>query len=274
MPSRKPRSSIKRHALGSHRTKSYRKRRTAARAAQRARPRTALKTTVGSAPNSYNFKRSYSYPLRVGDTDAANGVYLNADNTYMWYEMHTRFNKLPNHEKFKEVFNQYKITSVTHRMVPYFSTNLIPYDGPMGDQNSLVNYEMFIIPAAWNQRKHVFNTMTGPEIDDWLDSAQRKKQRLVPSKTITFTSMNPKIVAYKGPIDKDHGPSGTTMANPSWYSTDNAVLVPGGVDQTDVVHYTTQVLIRRVDGVNLAGAHRRMGYRAETDVFFKCRAVQ
>ena len=159
-------------------------------------------------------------------------------------------------------------------MVPYFSQNLTPYDGPMGDQNSLPNFEMFIIPASFNQRKHEFNSMTGPEIDDWLDSAQRKKSSLVPSKTLTFSSKHPKIVSYKGPVDKDHGPSGTTMAAPSYYSTDSTALVPNGIDQTDIVHYTTQVLIRRVDGVNLAGAHRRMGYRCETDVFFKCRAVQ
>jgi hypothetical protein len=191
-----------------------------ANTASRLRPRTALKTSVSAAPNTYNFKRSYSYPLRLGDTDAANGVYLNADSTYMWFEMHTRFNRLQNYEKFQELFNQYKITSVTHRMVPYFSTNLGPYDGPMGDQNSLVNYEMFTIPASFNQRKHTFSAMTGPEIDKWLDCAQRKRMSLIPSKTLTFTSYNPKIVAYKGPVDKDHGPSGTTMESPSWYSTD------------------------------------------------------
>ena len=266
------RMSIKRHKLGSSRTAAYRKRRTAARAAQRARPRTAIKTAVGSTPNSHNFKRSYSHAFKLGTADAANGVLLNTDNRYMWLELHTKFNKMPDATEFKALFNQYKIYSVTHRFVPYNSINMPVV---VGHANSLPNYELFIIPASFNQRKHTFSSMNSNQIDTWLNCSQRKARKLVPAKTLSFTSKHPKVVEYKGPLDKDAGTAAMTMASPSWYSTDSASLVAGGPNQTDVTHYTVQCLIRRVDGEAFgAQSTEQMGFRLENDVYFKTRQVQ
>ena len=66
-----------------------------------------------------------------------------------------------------------------------------------------------------------------------------------------------------------------TMGVPAWLNTDNAAS--GMLDQTDVTHYGVTLLVRRVDGASLApgtAEGHTMGFRMETDVFFKTRKVQ
>lgn len=69
------------------------------------------------------------------------------------------------------------------------------------------------------------------------------------------------------------------MGAPHWYSCDPDPLVTGGVNQTDVAHYTIVLAVRRVDGLpfNTHGTENTetsfMGYRMQTTVAFRTRKV-
>ena len=117
------RPNVKSHKPTYHRSKSFKARQRAARAAQKVKPRRALKTTPGSAPNTYNFKRTYDHPFLLGSTQGGvdSAFSLNADGKFQIMQFHTKFKYLPKFDQFKDVFSQYKITSITHRMVPYYS---------------------------------------------------------------------------------------------------------------------------------------------------------
>ncbi|AXQ66029.1 MAG: capsid protein [Cressdnaviricota sp.] len=262
-----------------HRSPGFKARQRKARAAQKAKPRRALKTTPGSAPNSYNFKRSYDHPFLLGSTEGgADSAYsMNADGKYQILQLHTKFKYLPKFEQFKDLFSQYKIYSIHHRMIPYYSQNMpLVTNGATGNHvtEPIPNYEIFIIPDRHNMKRHEFAALTGTQIDEFLNCSQRKATRLMPSKTIKFSTQRPKVADYSGPHDKEGGNANLTMASPQWYRTDPTPVNVGEPDPTDITHYTTQVVIRRVDGLALnTSGQRQMGFRQETDVFFKTRTV-
>lgn len=245
-------------------------------------PRAVIRSSPSAAPNVHMFKRSYDHPFTIGVADAANGVLLNTDTKYMVVQLHTKFNKLPEYTEFKSLFSEYKITSVTHRLVPFYKDNVqISYNTDVGTTNPYVaaipNYEIFSIPVNSSAREAELHTKTGAQIDEYLNQAQRKAIRLMPSKTQVFKTLKPKVVGYKGPLDKDGQTALMTMVAPSYLNTDPSPLVTGGVDQTDVTHYGITLLIRRVDGEAFPTAshiHQNMGFRMENEVFFKTRKVQ
>lgn len=247
-------------------------------------PRAIIRSSPSSAPNVHVFKRSYDHPFTLGVADHDNGVYLNSDSKWMEVRLHTKFNKLPNYTEFKSLFSEYMITSITHRLVPYYKDNL-----PVGNLTAgtaadvtyvgaIPNYEIFAIPVNSSARESEFNTKSGDEIDSYLNQAQRKGIRLMPSRTQVYKTLKPKVVGYKGPLSKDGSTALMVMQRPSYLNTDPSPLVTGGVDQTDVTHYGITLLIRRVDGAAFPASSstrlENMGFRMENEVFFKCRKVQ
>lgn len=238
-------------------------------------PRSIIRSAPTSAPNVHVFKRSYDHPFTIGVADHDNGVFLNTDSKWMIVKLHTKFNKLPAYTEFKALFSEYMITSINHRLVPYFQNNIT---GIASAQFTIPNYEIFSIPVNSSARETDLTTQSADQIDDYLNQAQRKSIRLMPSRTQMYKTLNPKVVGYKGPLDKDGSTALMTMQRPSYLNTDPSPLVTGGVDQTDVTHYGVTLLIRRVDGtafnVPTAEHLQPMGFRMENEVFFKCRKVQ
>lgn len=119
MPARNPKSSRKRN-VKTHKRHSY----TKPKSSRKARPRSVIRTSPGSSPNVHCFTRGYSYPVTLGVADSSNEVQMNSDNTYMILKLHTKFNLLPDYTEFKALFSEYKITSISHRLVPFYSQNI------------------------------------------------------------------------------------------------------------------------------------------------------
>lgn len=244
-------------------------------------PRYKIRTAVGSNPNVHAFKRAYSFPLTVGYADAGNHVYLNTDGTVQIVTLHTKFNKLPSYDDFKTLFSEYKITSIHHKLVPFYKDN-VPFTASAAGANfsAIPNYEVFALPNSSSVRHEDLAALTGDQFNEYVNSSQRKSVRLMPSRTQTYWTKQPKVAGYKGPASVDAGKALMVMERPSYLSTDPTPIVTGGVDQTDVAHYGIIICFRRVDGQALRGdggdqtSGQKMGFRMETDVYFNCRKVQ
>jgi len=197
----------------------------------------------------------------------------------MIVKLHTKFNKLKDFEEFKALFSQYKITSIKHRLVPYYTSNQ-PTAVQIGGSWSaaIPNHEVFVVPTRTSAEDKDFEGMTAAELDSYLNQTQRKSIRLMPSKTQTYWTKTPRVVNYSGPLDKGAGNSMMTMGRPSYYNTDPSIA--GMLDQTNVAHYGVTLIIRRVDGLTFtthAGGDSNLthfGFRMENEVFFKTRKVQ
>jgi len=245
------------------------------------KPRKVIKTSPSSSPNTHCFKRSYDHPFTIGVADNNNGLFMNTDDKYMIVKLHAKFNELPNYLEFQSLFSEYKITSLNHRLVPYYSQNQPFTNGISPDFGiAIPNYELFNMPVASSVRETDFASMTGDAIDKYINESQRKARRMMPSKTMTFKSLHPKVVGYKGPQSKDAGQAIMVMEPASYLNTNPAPVYAGGADQTNVIHYSTIMLLRRVDGLSMNTTvphnnfYQRMGFRLETEVFFKTRKVQ
>ena len=244
-------------------------------------PRNKIRTSVGSNPNVHAFKRAYSFPLNVGYSDSGNHVYLNTDGTVQIVTLHTKFNKLPSYDDFKSLFSEYKITSIKHRLVPYFKDN-VPFTASAAGAAfaAIPNFEIFALPNNSSVRHEDIAALTGDQFNEYVNSSQRKSVRLMPSGVKSYWTKHPKVAGYKGPLSVDAGTSLMVMERPSYFSTDPTPIVTGGVDQTDVAHYGIILCFRRVDGQALRGdsggqtSGQKMGFRMETDVYFNCRKVQ
>jgi len=250
------------------------------RTKRKATPRRIIKSSPGSSPNVHMFKRSYDHPFTIGVADNTNGVFLNSDSKYMIVKLHTKFNKLPNFEEFNALFSEYKITSVDQRLVPYYSGNQ-PYtynsDTSATEKfiNGIPNFEIFSLPVNSSAQEHDLAALSATDIGKYINQSQRKARRMMPSKSMMFKTLHPKVVGYKGPLDKAAGNSLMTMEPPAWLNTDKDAA--GMLDQTDVTHYGVVLLIRRVDGASLTAsshAYESMGFRMENTVYFKTRKVQ
>lgn len=242
-------------------------------------PRNAIRTGVGSNPNVHAFKRAYSFPLDVGYANADNHVYLNTDGTVQIVTLHTKFNKLPSYDDFQTLFSEYKITSIKHRLVPYYKNN-VPSSTGTNNFQAIPNFEIFALPNNSSVRHEDLAALTGSEFNDYVNSTQRKSVSLMPSGPKTYWTTHPAVAGYKGPASLDAGTAMMVMSKPTWLNTDPTPIVTGGVDQTDVAHYGIIICFRRVDGQALRtdGGNQnfgqKMGFRMETDVYFQCRKVQ
>lgn len=247
---------------------------------KRTLPRAVIRTSAGSAPNIYCFKRSYDHPFTIGVADDNNGVYVNSDSKYMIVKLTVKFSELPDYGEFQHLFSQYKITSSKHSLVPYYSQNQPVALNSGGAQNQRVpNYEIFALPTATTAQYPNFEGLTTAEIDSFLQQTQRKGHRLMPSKTQVYWTKHPKVVGYSGPIDKGAGSASMEMVAPGWLMTTPGI--PAGMinDQTQVEHYGMTLIIRRVDGKSMANPDpatiaEPMGFRMEHEVYFKTRQVR
>lgn len=122
--------------------------------------------------------------------------------------------------------------------------------------------------------------MTGDEFNEFQGQTQRKSKRLMPSGTQTFWGKHLRVAGYKGPLNKEGGTAALVMERPAWFSCNPTPQVTGGVDQTNVTHYSYVLAIRRCDGLQL-NAHgqgsiteQHMGYRLSATVGFRVRKVK
>lgn len=265
----RPRSGLKQRKI----KRSFTKPR--AKSKGRRTPRIAIRSSPSAAPNVHMFKRSYDHPFTIGVADSTNGVLMNTDNKWQIVQLHTQFAKLPEFTEFKTLFSEYKITSVTHKLVPYYGNNQLSQYTSSGPTINIPNFEVFCLPVNSSAREAKFHTKTAAEIDSYINQSQRKSNRIMPSRTQVYRTLHPKVVGYKGPLSKDGLNALMAMEAPTYLNTDPTALVTGGVDQTAVTHYGVTLLIRRVDGAALNSSPQAgMGFRMENDVFFKCRKVQ
>lgn len=286
MPGSKLRGVVRAHVKSyTRRAKSKFKPGSIKRKPKRRRPRYAIRSSPFASANVHMFKRSYDHPFSIGRADSDNGVLLNTDSRYMIVQLHTKFNKLPEYDEFKALFSEYKITSINHKLVPYYANNIAQSNVVDAGSSSaygvsIPNYEVFALPVNSSAREASLELKNGVAIDSYINQSQRKGRRIMPSRTQTYKTLHPKVVGYKGPLSKDAGTALMRMESPSYLNTDSTALVSGGVDQTDVTHYGVTLLIRRVDGLPINdhghgnSAIQHMGFRMENEVFFKCRKVQ
>lgn len=206
------------------------------------KPRYVLRTTPRSPPNIYPFKRAYSFPVSIGVADSDHGVHLNTDTTVQFLSLHTKFNLMPDFEHFKELFSEYKITSIKHRLVPFYKNNVTAASfGASTHANAIPNYEIYAIPVAHSVRSQDWESKTQAQFNDMVNQMQRKSQRLMPSGVKNYWTTRPAIVGYKGPVDKDGGQASAVMERATWLNTDPAAIMTGGIDQTAVTHYGIMV---------------------------------
>lgn len=246
-------------------------------------PRFAIRTSPHSAPNVHMFKRSYDYPLSIGVANSGKDIALNSDSLWQIVKLHTKFNELPDYLEFQDLFSEYKINSICHKLTPFYKNNLasdLSSSSGAAYGVALPNYEIFVIPTTSSAQQVAFSGMSGSEIDKWLMQTQRKSKRVMPSGIQTYWTTKPMVSDWKGPANKDGGNAYQAMARSGYLATTPTPLVSGGIDQTDVTHYSTTILIRRVDGLalqshgNTSTEVAHMGFRVQVDCFLKLRKVQ
>jgi len=228
---------------------------------------------------------------------------MNTDQTYMCIQLHSSWEQLPGckdhayndadglntsriDNDFKQLFSQYKITSIHHTLTPNYSTNQFYMETTGHQDRNIPNYEMWILPGNWvagsEEDNASLHTKSQLEIDAWLNSTNRKSRRILPSTTQTFKCNSPSVVKYDAITSHKHaGYAATTkMGPPEFYNTDPDDTPSGTPRPTGIRHYTYCLLIRRVDGKGfgadaqaLAGGDNALGFRLSTEVGFLCRAT-
>lgn len=232
-----------------------------------------LRTNPISRPNTYRFTREYSHPFAIGSVypDNANGGYMNTDSRYMIIKCATNFHKLPDSAEFMPLFSEYKIDNFVVTFTPYYKNNVpAVYDTGIESQ-AVPNYEIFSIPVNYAEDSPKLELKTGDEIDKWLGQTQRFSRKMMPNGILRFPVPKPQVVRYTGPLNKEHGTSVSSMGAPTYLSTDPTKLP---ADQTKVLHYGNQLVIRRVDGAPIVAQPQTMGGRLSVRVNFHCRKVQ
>ena len=240
-------------------------------------PRNSLSMNPFGKPNSYNYTRSYDYPVFVGKADATNLVSMNTDNTYMIIKLHTTMNKMPDFvSDFTGLYNQCQITSVHHSLVPFLKNN-IPFQHQLAGANPVAanavpNYQIFYIPENYTVDQLGLASTTGAAIDSIINQTQRKAYSVLPGRVMEFWNKRPSLVNHDVVADKG---SDATIASE---------MVRAGYlninDHKDTTHYGLQLVIRRVDGkpidttADFDDSFAMMGWRVQNQVFFRTRRVQ
>lgn len=226
--------------------------------------------------------RMYPNPnLTFGlSADTTHNVTLNTDSTVQIVKLHTKFSDLHDFANFQTLFNEYQITSIKHKLIPYYKNNVPFTQGNASTAAAIPQLEIFAFPVSRAVRTQDMAAMTGAEFNHFANASIRKSQRIMPSGVQTWWTKQPKVVGYAGPTSKDAGVASMYMTSPKWFSTNPAAIVTGGPDQTTIQHYGLVIAVRRVDGqsFNIHGQGENllqfMGYRMENQVFFRCRKVK
>lgn len=217
--------------------------------------------------------RSYAYNVSIGVADADNNVHMNADNKAMVIKLRVKMEKLPNVGEITALFNQYKVTSVKHTLIPYFKDN-IPFT--MGNTavpndwgKAIPNYQVFYLPENYSISLPNLHLKTMEEIDEHINQSQKRAYRLFPAKQKTLLNKRPSVPDVI-------------------YDAKAGALAPGEMipapwmDSTVTTNeiYGLQLVIFRVDR-QVLNAHQsestvfqNMGWRVNHDVYFKTRKVQ
>jgi len=303
MPKGKPRSSYRK---GSNKRRRVAKPRYAKGRRKAKLPRFALKKGIRAAPNTYPFMRSHTHYFNIGEANANVHAYVNQPDVastgvlgkYMIIKLNTKINKLPGlkdatdpatgivgHNDFDSLFQQYKITSVKHTLTPNFQA-----PAPMAANGSNIHnaaqiptYEMFVLRSdVIDEDKNDLKDLKDSQIEAYLQCKLNKSRKILPRKTLSFMNTRPKVVKWDtaGFKRSDTHFSTASMESPSWYCLDPTNVHPtfGHLDETDITHYTYDLLIRRVDDQPLTqitgtNIHATLGFRVETQVGFMCRAT-
>ncbi len=123
-------------------------------------PRYALTKSIRAPPATYPFRRSHDSFIHIGANNPENLAFMNTDQTYMCIQLHSSWEQLPGckdhsyndadglntsriQNDFKELFSQYKITSIHHKLTPNYTDNhFVISDAPHRHRN-IPNYEMW-----------------------------------------------------------------------------------------------------------------------------------
>ncbi len=244
-------------------------------------PRKTLRMSPSSAPNSYNFTRSHTYPVGIGTTDASNNVYMNTDNTYQIIKLREKAANLANFSDFETLFSEFKITSFKQVLTPYYKDNITYADrggSETNGQRAIPNFEIIILPVNSSVEQANFTNSSAAQIQTFLDQSQRKGKRLMPSGTHTFWTKKPMCSEGGSHPNKDATNVMPVMKRPTWLPTGTNPAAPSFPLGSSIEHYGKVVLIRRVDNLPLvtagSGVTASMGFRMTSQVYFKCRKVQ
>lgn len=230
------------------------------------------RTSPTSKPNEYRFIRRFSTTFKLGTTS---GQWLmNTDDKYQIIKLVTSFNNYPDYTEFQALFSEYKIHSYSVKLIPYASANQLALIDSVDAVVTapLPNYEVFEIPVNFSDDQPGLSSLTGTQIESFLDQSQRLRRKMMPKGVQTYNVPKPKVMKFIGSINKDTDTSATkAMGTPGWLSTDNTT----DPNETNVNHYGIQLAIRRVDGLAMnTGSTQSMGFRVEHTLNFSCRKVQ
>ena len=119
-----------------------------------------------------------------------------------------------------QLFQQYKICSVKHKLTPNFTATDFVVTGaiPM----FMPNYEMFILQSnIVDEDEMALKDMQDQQIEAWLASKNTKGHRILPSRTQTFNCTRPKVVKFGTAMFKKQETCFSTMhmGRLEWYST-------------------------------------------------------
>lgn len=141
--------------------------------------------------------------------------------------------------------------------------------------------QIFVIPATKQTHyRRELHDMLRVEIDAFLNVTKAQGKRMMPSGVQTYKCHRPKVVSFDTAISKqDHGVALTEMTSPPWLKTDDP-HAHNDQKEVHVRHYSTKLLIRRVDGRTLHAEdveekinHNQLGFRLDQTIYFKCRST-
>lgn len=255
-----------------------RKKRATTKRKVKSKPRFTVKRSPFSTPNSYSYTRSYDFPVYIGKADTDNGVHMNTDNKYQILKLHASMAKMPDFvSDFTSLYNECMITSVKTTLVPFLRDN-IPFQHQLAGANpsaanAVPNFQLFYLPENYTIDQLSLNTTAASVIDSIINQTQRKAYKLLPGKEIVVWNKRPSIVVQSLVGDKS---SNTTLKTKM-----KKVGYLNIADHKDTLIYGQQIICRRVDGLEIAtdanqadDSFAQMGWRAQVQVFFKCRRVQ
>lgn len=269
MPARNPRRAFKSHARSKPVGKSRRNLSKYRRASKKV-PRTL---SANAHPRVYSFNRGFTGSFVLGTADNTNRVYLNTDSKYCVVKLAVEANRLADFTEFNALFSEYKIKSFSTTFTPQFAQNRAQLLLPSTDAvkiGAVPNFEVIAVPARTINASD-YDTLTGSQIDNYLNQTQRMNKRVTPGGVLRYSTPNPTVVKSVGPIGKSSTADAYTMGKPVWLSTASG-LTP---DTLDVSHFGLTLLIRRVDGQAIdTSATKSFGYRITTRVNVDLRKVQ
>lgn len=245
----------------------------AKRRVARMKPRQLISKNPLSKPNVYNFMRSYAYNCFIGVADAGNEIYMNTDNKAQIIKLRVKASKIPAFNEFVALFNQYQITSVCSRLVPFYKDNVAFTKGDQGVVNdygvAIPNFQVFYMPENYTIDLPDLASKNITQIDEYINQAQKKTYRMFPSKQKTLWNKRPSIpdVIYDA---KAGNVVPSSMVTAPYIDCD---------DQNTEI-YGLQLVIMRVDRLalnahnNQSNIFQHMGWRIQNDIYFRTRKVE